>query len=254
MTKPKIVKEEAVVPVDETVPAPTTADLTDEPTEPTEESVEEPAGEGEDEHPERPTRTAHGPRWTPEQARAAGLKAAAKRKQQLQEEAAKVGQLTPEQLQVLDRRLVNPVTYGDSRITLSVPGQWTLRWVNTSIEGRFDRATGMQGWVPVRPDELANRRQITNYKVTPDGYVSRGERMSEVLMRMPTAHYDRIQLRKTEINKRSMRPGKVKDAVNARLAQMGRGDLADVADRIRDVSVESVETVDLDPNDQPPTA
>ena len=87
--------------------------------------------------------------WTPEQAREAGRRGAeAKRIARLQakqQEQIEAGQPpTPTHLDVLERRLKTPVlSDAATTIRLRIEGKWALRWVNTTIQGRWDRATGL---------------------------------------------------------------------------------------------------------------
>ena len=60
------------------------------------------------------------------------------------------------------------------------------------------------GWEPVTPDMLVDRDQVGGFTTSPDGYVTRGDRHAEVLMYMPTADREAIQMAKTRQNLREM--------------------------------------------------
>lgn len=101
-------------------------------------------------------------------------------------------------IDIWDRRMQNPDGISAPPIHLRTPGQH-LRWINTRQTGRYQRATYQQGWVPVSKDELADEREIMGAQFTTEGYVTRGERQGEMLMKMPEAIFKRIQQRKGEL-------------------------------------------------------
>lgn len=98
-------------------------------------------------------------------------------------------------LEIWQRRMVNPTAREDKGIRLKLPGQH-LRWINLSNNGRYQRARYSEGWVPVRKVELTDEREIFGSSYTTEGYVCRGEKQSEMLMRIPEAVWKQIQSRK----------------------------------------------------------
>lgn len=101
-------------------------------------------------------------------------------------------------IDIWERRMVNPDGISAPLIHLRTPGMH-LRWVNTGQTGRYQRAVYEQGWVPVSKSELADEREVRGAQYTIEGYVTRGDRQHEMLMKMPEAIFKRIQSRKAEI-------------------------------------------------------
>jgi len=110
---------------------------------------------------------------------------------------------------VLERRLQNP--FGDSSvpIRLKEPG-WTVHVINTTIRpGRYHDVVRNKGWVPVAPEDLDGDADEYGFDVK-DGRVVRGERGSEVLMKMPEADYRAIQQAKDDHNRAMTNPKRMK--------------------------------------------
>jgi hypothetical protein len=100
---------------------------------------------------------------------------------------------------IWERRLVNPNHQETLPIRIKTPGM-EMRWINLSNRGRFQRARYEQGWAPVHKDELVDEREIYGASYTTEGWVCRGEKQSEMLMKMPAAVWRQIQKRRAEIN------------------------------------------------------
>lgn len=98
-------------------------------------------------------------------------------------------------LEIWQRRMVNPTLRDEQKIRLKIPGMH-LRWINLSNNGRYQRARYGEGWMPVRKVELTDEREIFGSSFTTEGYVCRGEKQSEMLMRIPEAVWKQIQSRK----------------------------------------------------------
>ncbi len=98
-------------------------------------------------------------------------------------------------LDIWQRRMINPTLRDEQKIRLKVPGMH-LRWINLSNNGRYQRARYGEGWMPVRKVELVDEREIFGSSFTTEGYVCRGEKQSEMLMRIPEAVWKQIQSRK----------------------------------------------------------
>lgn len=97
---------------------------------------------------------------------------------------------------IYERRLLHgdaPPTLG---IALTLPGRWYLRWINTQLDGRWQKAVREAGLIPVKAQELADPRALTGVATSPDGMVTRGDRGQEVLCRMPMDWFERIQAAK----------------------------------------------------------
>lgn len=100
---------------------------------------------------------------------------------------------------IWERRILNPNHHESIPIRIKTPGM-KLRWINLSNKGRFQRARYEQGWVPVTKDELIDEREIFGVSYTNEQCVCRGEKQSEMLMKMPIAVYNKIQQRRAQLN------------------------------------------------------
>lgn len=103
---------------------------------------------------------------------------------------------------IWERRILNPDAHESVPIRIRTPGM-RIRWINLSNRGRFQRARYEQGWVPVHKSELLDEREIGGMTVTSEGYVCRGEKQGEMLMKIPQAVFRKIQERRAELNKAS---------------------------------------------------
>lgn len=107
-----------------------------------------------------------------------------------------------EVIDIWQRRMKNPQMREAKPIRLKIPGMH-LRWINCVNNGRYQRARFEEGWVNVQRDELVDEREIFGATFTPQGYVCRGERQAEMLMRMPEAVFKKIQEAKYEMVRKS---------------------------------------------------
>ena len=105
-------------------------------------------------------------------------------------------------LDIWERRLVSPDGISAPPIRIKTKGM-RLRWINLTVRGRYTRARYEQGWQPVHQDELIDAREIHAIQFTSEGFVTRGERQSEMLMKIPEAIFRRIQQRRVELNIKS---------------------------------------------------
>lgn len=119
----------------------------------------------------------------------------------LKEELKKA--VDPKRVGIWERRLVNPGRESTVPVVLK-DESFTTRWVNTVVEGRFFRATHEQGWEPVRPDELMDSPEDLGFQ-TVGSTIRRGDKGVEVLMKMPTVVFKKIQRRKAQLELDSMR-------------------------------------------------
>lgn len=122
------------------------------------------------------------------------------------------------QIDVLERRAQGISLRGDGTpvIDLTEPG-YECRWFNSDVStDHIWRAKNTKGWENVTPSELADPDQIGGFQTSPDGFVVRGERGREVLLKMPSSYRRRIEAKKAEQNIRDMDPHKQKaDVANA---------------------------------------
>jgi hypothetical protein len=106
-------------------------------------------------------------------------------------------------ISVLDRRLQNP--FGEPSAPVSLKDSTLIaRWFNGAIVADKIWRAKSKGWTPVTPAMIVDLDQIGGYTLSPDGYVSRGDRCQEVLMTMPREVYDQIVWAKDRHNKRNM--------------------------------------------------
>lgn len=104
-------------------------------------------------------------------------------------------------LDIWERRILNPMEQSSPKIRITTPGM-RLRWINLSQRGRYQRARD-QGWVPVERAELYDEREIYGVSYDTKGFVCRGEKQTEMLMKMPEAVWRKIQARKGELTRKS---------------------------------------------------
>lgn len=93
---------------------------------------------------------------------------------------------------VWSRRMLNPAVILNTSIQLKTPGM-KIRWINLTNNGRYQRARYHEGWAPVHKDELADEREIYGVSYTAEGFVCKGEKQSEMLMKIPMAVWKKIQ-------------------------------------------------------------
>lgn len=119
-------------------------------------------------------------------------------------------------IDVLERRAQGVGIHGTGAppIDLREPG-WQVRWFNAAVKSdHIWAAKHQKGWEPVTPDELADPDQVGGFSKSPDGFVVRGERGQEVLMKMPTDYRTRIEKAKAAENIRNMDPHRQKAQVS----------------------------------------
>lgn len=105
---------------------------------------------------------------------------------------------------IWERRMLNPTDTGgySYKIAIKTPAMH-LRWINTAQSGRYQRAREHQGYVPVHKDELVDERQIYGVSYTTEGWVCRGERQKEMLMKIPEYVFRKIRENQTKANRKS---------------------------------------------------
>ncbi len=131
---------------------------------------------------------------------------------------------------IWERRLLNPNHQESQVVRIKTPGM-RLRWINLSNRGRFQRARYEQGWVPVTQTELVDEREIYGVSYTTEGYVCRGEKQGEMLMKIPQAVYRKIMERRSQLNDRSYKNLKdnIAQAGHAHMKERHGGDAGDIA-------------------------
>jgi len=151
-------------------------------------------------------------------------------------------------IQVLERRLQHPFGLPSVGITLKTSG-WTSRWFNSAILADKIWRAKEGGWVPVKYNELVDPDQAGGTSKSPDGHVVRGDKGSEVLMKMPTEYWHKLQQAKIEANMAAMRPGVTKRSVVEAVGNKFGEEAADFVSRTRLVGdvVDSRERIHADP-------
>lgn len=113
-------------------------------------------------------------------------------------------------------RLQNPFNEPSSPIALKDDTR-ECRWFNAALQSDHIWRSKRKGWDQVRPEDVADLEQIGGYNVSPEGFITRGERGNEILMMMPKDVRQAIQIAKTRQNIANMgNPNAVKaEVVNA---------------------------------------
>lgn len=107
-------------------------------------------------------------------------------------------------IEVLERGLQNPFGLPSTPISLKDP-QFETHWCNTGIgPGQYAKYLDA-GYLPVRPEYLKDAERHP-HTVSPDGYVSRGQRCEEVLMYSLKSHVRARQKAKTQRNLQDLNP------------------------------------------------
>lgn len=106
---------------------------------------------------------------------------------------------------VVERRLQSGAIFGTSSkpIPLAEPERWTVRLVNSQIsDSRLYEMQAEKGWVFAEASDLAIKAEDIGLRIM-DGRIVRGERGSEVLMKMERADYKAIQKAKDADNRKN---------------------------------------------------
>lgn len=113
-------------------------------------------------------------------------------------------------------RLDNPFGQPSAPIELK-DNTREARWFNAAIQTDHIWRNKRKGWDQVRLEEVVDPEQIGGYGLSPEGYITRGERGQEILMAMPKAVRMAVAAAKTEWNNRNLaQPNAVKsELVNA---------------------------------------
>ena len=113
---------------------------------------------------------------------------------------------------IIERRLQNPFGDGSQSIELKDKSM-TVHVINTAVRpGRYHDVTRNKGWEPVLPEDLVGDATDYGFDVK-EGRVVRGERGTEVLMKMATADVRAIQAAKDETNRKKVSPRALKNEV-----------------------------------------
>lgn len=132
----------------------------------------------------------------------------------------------PKMVEIWERRIINPNPSFAQEIHLKQSG-WMTRWINTkAYPGRLQLARE-QGYMPVKPDELKDTSEIVDLQTSPEGYVVRGDRGEEILMKIPEAVYKKVQRRKVELYNRQYEGKRFKEGIQSAAGEQYSGDHAE---------------------------
>lgn len=158
----------------------------------------------------------------------------------------------PPQVTVVERRLQSPSVFGSGSpaIRLKDPS-WTIHIINTDIKrGRYHEVVGEKGWVPVEAQDVDGDPADFGFE-TRNGRLVRGERGTEVLMKMPTRYVEQVAQRKAAENTAQVNPKRLKRDV----VQQAAGQYSDQAASFleQNITIKSERApVPLDAVDAPP--
>jgi hypothetical protein len=108
---------------------------------------------------------------------------------------------------VTDRRLADRLRnpFGEPTAPVDLKDQTReCRWFNAAIATDKIWRAKNKGWDPVRPTDVSDLDQIGGYVVSPDGFVTRGDRGAEVLMSIPSDWRSQIEIAKSKANNRNL--------------------------------------------------
>ena len=104
-------------------------------------------------------------------------------------------------VEVLERGLQNVFGLPSARIDLKDP-ELETHWCNSAIPNQL-RKYADAGYLKVRPEMLKDADQVSHV-VSPDGYVTTGQRGEEILMYTLKTHITRRQREKVRVNMERM--------------------------------------------------
>lgn len=139
-----------------------------------------------------------------------------------------------EGIKVIERFIENPETGGGTDIRLKdEPPQsedplgqrriWCLRWIDTSVAGRWAEIINRKGFVAVKVSELHDPEGIAGLTKSDDGIVRMGDKGREVLVKQPLELYNyRKQIERDRRERRARNRKLVKeDLANAAGRSLG---------------------------------
>jgi hypothetical protein len=108
---------------------------------------------------------------------------------------------------VLTRRLADPLGSATAVIRLKTPvptdvagDTWHTRWIDSSQQGRVFDILENKGWDQVHTSEMVDKRDVAGLAESPDGgYVTRGDKGRELLVKMPESWWRKIHEAKVAV-------------------------------------------------------
>ena len=105
---------------------------------------------------------------------------------------------------LIDRRLERGIfDYASGAIAFTNP-DFVGRWFNEAVNGQQIYRARQRGWLPTRPDMIADLEQLGLYSTNAAGEIVRGQRGEEHLMFMTRENFTRIATAKTNDNFKHM--------------------------------------------------
>jgi len=148
-------------------------------------------------------------------------------------------------ISVIERRLQSQSALQEGSVALPLTdSQWVVRWENSQIRpDHLWHVINVLGWEYAEPSDLACPLEEVG-AVARDNRVVRGERGSEVLVKMRASHYTQLQWKKAQENLKRISPTKTKSTVAEAVGQThgdqaaafieGRMNVRDSRERVTD--------------------
>lgn len=152
-------------------------------------------------------------------------------------------------MSILERRLQNPFGEPSTPIDLTDPAL-VARIFNKAVGAQQLYKARRNGWEYVEPAQIADMDQAGGFRLSTDGQrLVRGEREEEVLMCMPRADREQIELAKARKNVRDMQLGRQKDAIVHAAAQKFGGEAGEFLEKAKVVGdvTDSYERIQVTP-------
>lgn len=148
-------------------------------------------------------------------------------------------QLIPRpRIEVLERGLQNVFGLPSAEVRLKDHAMIT-HWCNTALSGSQLGKYLDAGYLKVRPEMLEDTDRVA-FTISPEGYVTRGQRHEEILLYTLKDYYWKRQAKKADENRRMMNPTATKaQVVEAAGRQLGE-EAADYLNRTHSGPVGSV--------------
>ena len=162
-----------------------------------------------------------------------------------------MGRLPKRPISVIERRLKSGSIFGTSSkpIPLTEPDRWTIRIINSQIsDGHIYDIQAEKGWVYAEPADLAVQPHEVGFREMA-GRLVRGDKGSEVLMKMERKDYAAIQKAKDQANRTQTFGKKATQQAILNAAGTGLGDQgASFLERALPSQIEVKDSLVLEPD------
>jgi hypothetical protein len=156
---------------------------------------------------------------------------------------------------VLARRLADPESVQAPTTFIPLKDDpdgrvWAERWGNFAQPGRYSELIQRKGWVQVRREELASFEAVSDLTDKGDGFVWRGDKGRECLLKMPRKDYDAIKRREAQILEGKMHSmahlkGRIAEAGAKQFGDQAGDELLKLRGDIRELPPERYSAEDL---------